>query len=85
MPNRMSEPEAESAAVCRPSTNGWSCRRRRDLNELFEQLRVASLGTFFSWQGRIVNPGVRELLESAADRLAAANTTELVRLVAASQ
>ncbi len=52
-----------------------------DLNELFEQLRVSALGTIFGWLGRIATPSVRTLLEAAADRLAAANTSELVRLL----
>ena len=43
--------------------------------------RVSALGTIFGWLGRIATPSVRTLLESAADRLAAANTSELVRLL----
>ena len=84
MPNRMSEPEAV-AQLLQALDERVELPPQEDLNELFEQLLVASLGTIFAWQGRIVNPGVRKLLESAADRLAAANTTELVRLVAASE
>ncbi len=56
---------------------------QEDLNELFEQLRPAALETVFLWLGRFQNPRLRLLLENAASRLAASNTSELVRLIAA--
>jgi len=52
-----------------------------ELTELFEQLRGPALGTIFSWLPRLQNPRIRTLVEQAADRLAAANTAELVKLV----
>lgn len=52
-----------------------------ELVELFDQLRPAALGTVFSWLGRSQNDRLKPLLETAAGRLAAANTTELVRLI----
>jgi HEAT repeat protein len=55
-----------------------------ELTALFEQLRAAALGTVFGWLGRTQNARLRPLLEGAAARLAAANTGELVRLIAAS-
>lgn len=51
------------------------------LTHLFEQLRPAALGTVFTWLPRLQNPKVRPLLEQAADRLASANTGELVKLI----
>lgn len=54
-----------------------------DLDALFDQLRVAAMETVFRWLGRIQTPRVRQLLESAASRLASANTAELVRLIGA--
>jgi HEAT repeat protein len=39
----------------------------------------------FSWLRRIHNPKVKWLLESAAERLASLNTSELVRLILASE
>jgi hypothetical protein len=52
-----------------------------ELAELFDQLRPSALATVFSWMSRMQNDTVRPLLESAAGRLAAANTAELVRLI----
>jgi hypothetical protein len=80
LPNRMSEPSAV-AQLLQLLDERTDLPPQADLNELFEQLRVGALGTIFGWLGRIGTPGVRTLLESAADRLAAANTSELVRLL----
>jgi hypothetical protein len=55
-----------------------------ELNELFEQLRPTSLGTLFTWLGRLQHTEVRAAIEIAAARLAAANTAELVKLIASS-
>jgi HEAT repeat protein len=52
-----------------------------ELNELFEQLRPSSLGTLFTWLGRLQHTEVRAAIEVAAARLAAANTAELVKLI----
>jgi HEAT repeat protein len=84
LPNRMSEPTAVTQLL-QSLDERTDLPPQADLNELFEQLRVAALGTIFGWLGRIVTPSVRSLLESAADRLAAANTSELVRLLGSSE
>jgi hypothetical protein len=55
-----------------------------ELNELFEQLRATSLGTLFTWLGRLQHTEVRAAIEVAAARLAAANTAELVKLIGSS-
>jgi hypothetical protein len=52
-----------------------------DLIQLFEQLRASALGTVFAYLPRMQNAKVRPLLEQAADRLAGANTFELVKLI----
>jgi HEAT repeat protein len=52
-----------------------------ELVELFDQLRPSALGTVFTWLGKSQNERLRPLLETAAGRLAAANTAELVRLI----
>ena len=80
LPNRMSEPSAVSQLL-QSLDERTDLPPQADLNELFEQLRVSALGTIFGWLGKIGTPSVRTLLESAADRLAAANTSELVRLL----
>ncbi|MFI5227911.1 MAG: HEAT repeat domain-containing protein [Gemmatimonadales bacterium] len=54
-----------------------------ELAELFDELRPSALGTVFLWLSKTDNDRLRPLLESAAGRLAAANTAELVRLIQA--
>lgn len=56
-----------------------------ELGELFEQLRPGALETVLAWIGKTENARVRSLLESAGTRLAASNTTELVRLITTAQ
>jgi len=56
-----------------------------ELAELFVQLRPSALATVFRWLGRTQNDRLRPLLEAAADRLAAANTAELVKLIQSSE
>ena len=56
-----------------------------ELSELFDQLRPIALGTVFGWLRRMQNPRLLPLLESAAERLASANTSELVRLIMAQE
>jgi len=56
-----------------------------ELIELFSQLRPAALVTVFLWLGKNPSERLRPLLQAAAGRLASANTSELVRLIGASQ
>jgi HEAT repeat protein len=80
VPDRLSQAEAlsqlldslDQARVLPPE---------EDLTALFDQLRPRALETLFAWLPRIQDPQVRTLLQSAATRLTAANTTELVRLI----
>jgi HEAT repeat protein len=84
LPNRMSEPAAV-AQFLQALDERTDLPPQADLDEVFEQLRVSALGTIFTWLWRITTPEVRKLLEGAADRLAAANTSELVRLLGAEE
>lgn len=52
-----------------------------ELALLFEQLDPNVLANVFHWLGCMTNPAIRAALQTAADRLAAANTSELVRLI----
>lgn len=52
-----------------------------ELAELFDQLRPTALATVFQWLSRTQNEHLRPSLENAAERLASANTSELVRLI----
>jgi hypothetical protein len=54
---------------------------QNDLHELFGQLRREALETILRWVGRSRNTELRALLESAASKLAASNTADLVRLI----
>ncbi len=54
---------------------------QHDLNELLGQLRPAALETVLAWIGKSRNADLRSLLENAGSRLAAAHTSELVRLI----
>jgi hypothetical protein len=56
-----------------------------DLAELFDQLRPTALATVFLWLSKTQNDRLRPLLQSAAGRIAGANTSELVRLIGAPQ
>lgn len=84
LPNRMSEPEALSQLL-QSLDERADLPEQAELNELFDQLRVSALATIFSWLGRLQNPRIRTLLEGAGQRLASANTGELVRLIGASE
>ncbi len=55
---------------------------QNELNELFLQLKSVALETVLGWIARTNNTELRLLLENAASRLAAAQTAELVRLIA---
>ncbi|MGI9075734.1 MAG: HEAT repeat domain-containing protein [Gemmatimonadaceae bacterium] len=54
---------------------------QEDLEELFAALQPGALSVVLSWLGRLRNGSLRASLERAATRLAASNTTELVRLI----
>lgn len=54
---------------------------QEDLDELFAALQPGTLSVVLSWLGRLRSGALRASLERAATRLAASNTTELVRLI----
>jgi hypothetical protein len=80
LPERLSDPEALSQLL-QALDDTPSPPPQSELNELFDQLRPTALATVFQWLSRTQNESVRPLLESAAGRLASANTSELVRLI----
>ncbi|MGQ0647704.1 MAG: HEAT repeat domain-containing protein [Gemmatimonadaceae bacterium] len=80
--DRLSEPEALSQLL-QSIDERVEAVGQQEMNELFEQLRVRALGTIFLWVGKVQNARVRAQLETAAARLAATNTSELVRLIGA--
>ena len=80
LPDRMSDPETLSQ-VLQGLDLSPQLPSQEELNALFDQLRVAALGTVFSWLGRLEQASLRTLLEVAADRMARGNTLELVKLL----
>jgi hypothetical protein len=67
--------------------DGDAATSQQDLEALFQELRGGTLGTILDWlgSGRASNPAVRAALEGAAKRLAAANTGELIALIASGE
>ena len=80
LPDRLSSPEA-LGQLLQALDESADRPAQAALAELFQQLHPTALGTIFSWLGRLQNPTIRELVEAAADRLASANTGELVKLI----
>lgn len=82
LPERLSTPEPLTQLL-QALDESADVPSQSELMELFEQLRPAALATVFAWLPRLQNEKIRPLLEQAADRLASANTAELVKLVQA--
>jgi hypothetical protein len=83
LPDRLSAAGALSNLL-QAMDESESVPNQTELNELFEQLRPTSLGTLFTWLGKLQHAEVRAAIEVAATRLAAANTAELVKLIGSS-
>jgi hypothetical protein len=82
LPDRLSKPEALSQllqsldeATVHPTED--------DLSELFQELRPEALVTLMGWVPRLSNERVKGLVVSAAERLAQANTAEVLKALAA--
>ena len=80
LPDRLSAPESVSQLL-QGLDESADLPSQAELNELFQRLQPGALGTIFSWLPRLQNQRVRELVQQAADRLASANTGELVKLI----
>jgi len=80
LPDRLSAPEPLSQLL-QSLDESADLPGGAELTELFQQLRPIALGTILAWLPRLQNPRVRPLVEQAADRLAGANTGELVKLI----
>lgn len=81
LPRRLSD-SATLAQILQQLDDSPDLPAQGDLTALLEQLEGRALGTIFDWLYRLRNPDLRKLVEAAADRLASANTAELVRLIA---
>jgi hypothetical protein len=80
LPERLSAPEALSQLL-QALDETPTLPPGEELQALFDQLRPTALATVFHWTAKITNERLRPLLEASANRLAGANTAELVRLV----
>ena len=79
---RLSAPEALSQLL-QSLDDANELPPQAELIALFDQLQATGLATVFTWLTRMHNARLRPLLEAAAERLASANTSELVRLILA--
>ena len=77
---RLSSPEA-LAQLLHALDESADLFPQGELTELFQQLRPVALETIFGWLPRLQNERIRQLVEESAGRLAAAHTTELVKLI----
>ncbi|HET7586221.1 MAG TPA: HEAT repeat domain-containing protein [Gemmatimonadaceae bacterium] len=77
---RLSEPAA-LAEMLRSLDESTQVPPQAELDELFAELRPSTLGIVLGWIGKLQNASVRTVLVKASNRLAAANTAELVRLI----
>jgi hypothetical protein len=80
LPGQLSAPDALSQLL-QALDSPVALPPQDELISLFDQLQATALATVFSWLGKSQNTRLRELLEAAAGRLAAANSGELVRLI----
>jgi hypothetical protein len=84
LPDRLSEPAALSQLL-QAMDEAETLPPQDELIDLFTQLRPTALGTVFSWLSLTQNTKLKPLLELAAERLAASNTGELVKLITAAE
>ena len=84
LPSRLSDP-ATLSQVLQQLDDSTELPAQADLTALLSELQASALETVFEWLGRLRNQELRPLVETAAERLAAANTTELVRLISQGQ
>ena len=82
--DRLSDPKVLSELL-QAMDEAESLPSKADIEQLFLQLKPTAIETIFSWLGQSQNARLRALLESAADRLAAAHTGEVVRLIASAE
>jgi HEAT repeat protein len=80
LPIRLSAPET-LAQLLQVLDDSPELPPAADLEALFAELQPTALATVFQWLNRTRNERLRPVLESAAERLASANTAQLVKLI----
>jgi HEAT repeat protein len=80
LPQRLSTPDA-LGQLLQALDDAAELPPQQELAELFEQLQPSALSPALSWLNRLQNPRLKVMLEQSIGRLAASNTTELIRLI----
>jgi HEAT repeats len=84
LPDRLSDPAALTQLL-ESLDGGAALPPAAELATVFEQLRGGALSTLLGWLHRTTNAQLRALVEGSTDRLAAANTAELARVIASGE
>ena len=80
LPDRLSSAEP-MAQLLQGLDESAELPQQAELTEMFQQLKPVALEPILSWLPRLQNAKVRPIVEHAADRLASANTGDLVKLI----
>ncbi len=81
LPARLSQPDALSQLV-QSLDEATVHPTEEELSELFQELRAEALTTLVSWVPKLTNERVKELVQSAATRLAQAHAPEVLKALA---
>ena len=78
LPSRLSQPDALSQLL-QSLDEATSHPSEEELSDLFTEMRADALGTLMAWLPKLHNERVRNLVQSAAERLAQAHTAEVLK------
>ncbi|HYX82256.1 MAG TPA: HEAT repeat domain-containing protein [Gemmatimonadales bacterium] len=81
LPLRLSQTDA-LAQLLQSLDEAASHPTETELSELFGELRAEALGTLMGWLPKLSNERVKNLVQSAAERLAQANAAEVLKALA---
>jgi len=81
LPHRLSQPETLSQLL-QSLDEATVHPTEEELSELFQETGPDALGTLLSWIPRLTNERVQELVQRAGERLAQANTAEVLKALA---
>ena len=83
LPGRLSQPDALSQLL-QSLDEAAGHPTEEELSELFTELRADALGTLMGWMPKMHNERVRELVKTAAERLAVAHAPEVLKALGSS-
>ena len=78
LPSRLSQPDA-LAQLLQSLDEAAGHPSEEELTEMFTELRAEALGTLMAWMPKMHNERVRELVKTAAERLALAHAPEVLK------